>query len=142
MDAMKNGFIDPAVGMQRIDMGGLDKLYEDLQLDQRQAQRENIKMSTGQPLNQTPGFEFSPNAYDNHALHVDFHNRFRKQQQFEILPDQLKQIFEQHVQLHQQALMATMMPPDPNNPGPPVGNPQQQLPNSGPSPAPAGAIPQ
>ena len=143
MDAMKNGFIDPAVGMQRLEIGGLEKLYEDLQTDTRQAQRENIKIMTGQPLSELPGYEFAPNSYDNHNLHIEVHNRFRKTQQFEILPPELKLQFETHVQLHSQTVTATMMqenmgmPPNGVAPDAPVGNTNGQ----GPSPAPAGSIP-
>ena len=54
MDLMKMGFIDPKKGLEVMDMGGINKLYEQLQVDQRQAQRENLRMSkvTGDMLMQ------------------------------------------------------------------------------------------
>jgi hypothetical protein len=144
IDAMKNGWLDPQIGMQRLEIGGLEKLYEELQLDTRQAQRENMKMMMGQPLSQTPGYEFAPNVYDNHNLHVEIHNRFRKTQQFEILPEEIKAIFQSHVELHQQAVMAQMMPNmpiDPNavaSPGQPGNNGAK--PPIGPQPQPLGGL--
>lgn len=80
--------------------------------------------------------ELPVNSYDNHAVHIAYHNRFRKSQYFETLPDEAKQIFEAHVQKHQLALQAGMTPQSPNDiyedsvqgqPGPnqlPPGQPQ------------------
>lgn len=45
MDLMKMEFISPNQGLQLMDMGSLNKLYDQLQIDQRQAQRENLRMS-------------------------------------------------------------------------------------------------
>lgn len=45
MDLMKMGFIDPNKGLEVMDMGGINKIYEQLQVDQRQVQRENLRMS-------------------------------------------------------------------------------------------------
>ena len=49
MDLMKMGFISPNQGLQLMDMGNLNKLYDQLQIDQRQAQRENLRMSKVTP---------------------------------------------------------------------------------------------
>lgn len=45
MDLMKMEFVTPNQGLQLMDMGSLNKLYDQLQVDQRQAQRENLRMS-------------------------------------------------------------------------------------------------
>lgn len=52
MDLMKMGFIDPQRGLEVMEMGGINKIYEQIQTDQRQVQRENLRMSkvTGQDL--------------------------------------------------------------------------------------------
>lgn len=42
---MQNGFVDPVSGMERLDMGGLDKILDDALVDKRQAVRENLKMA-------------------------------------------------------------------------------------------------
>lgn len=49
------------------------------------------------------------NDWDNHAVHIEVHNRFRKSQTFELLPDSIKEEFQRHIALHQQAVQAQMM---------------------------------
>lgn len=170
MDLMKMGFIDPQKGLEMMEMGGVQKLYEELQVDMAQARRENLKMSaitpdmesnflqtfvardpntsqpvglfdpnTQQPLDPNQGQAPLPmvpvNTWDNHAIHVETHNRFRKGQQFENLSPDVKAIFEEHVSMHQRALQAQSMPPmDPSTSG---GNPGL----SGPPPSPSGGPP-
>ena len=159
MDMMKMGFIDPQKGLEMMEMGGVQKLYEDLQVDIAQARRENLKMtaidpqmmsnylqtftardpSTNQPIGlfdpntQQPLQDGTPpppmvrvNTWDNHAVHIDTHNRFRKGQQFESLPPEIKAIFEEHVSMHQRALQAQSMPPMDSGQG--AGNPGAALP--------------
>lgn len=185
MDIMKFGWIDPMKGLALMEMGGMDKLYDDIKIDEQQAQRENLRMrrldinevmqymtqvqqtneqiaqqqevifsgqepemqaqptalttgvappdevaipgaetdpNTGAPL-QMPPTVVPVNSFDNHAVHIEVHNRFRKSQAYELLADEIKQQFEYHVNMHQQALAATMppvdengMPMDPNDP--------------------------
>lgn len=154
MDLMKMGFIDPQKGLELMEMGGVQKLYEEIQIDIAQARRENLKMAaatqdnlsnylqtfvardpntaqpvglydpnTQQPL--PPGGNPPPivpvNTWDNHAVHIDAHNKFRKSQQFENLSPENKQLFEEHVSMHQRALQAQAMPPMGAGPG--EGNP-------------------
>lgn len=132
MDLMKMGFIDPNKGLEVMDMGGINKIYDQLQVDQRQSQRENLRMSkvtdedmqqyemmnppgmdetTGEPID--PPLIVPVNTWDNHKLHIEYHNQFRKGQAFENLPQVAKVLFEQHVQGHLQAMaeeMYTMNP--------------------------------
>jgi hypothetical protein len=239
MDCMRMGFIDPEKGLSLMDMGGMDQLYDELQIDERQAQRENLRMArldieqimqheqqaqmqnefaamqeqqmmdqqqqqqmqmgappvqnggpmgsnpmpggapppmpppgpgvgggqdpnsippsdpnasvdpnTGQPLPQDPNQQVvtggppgpsgsdptsgAPltipmnlvpvNTWDNHQLHIDVHNRYRKSQAFELLAPQIKQQFEYHVQTHamtlnQAASAAAALPPPPSDLG-------------------------
>lgn len=177
MDMMKMGFIPPDKGLELMEMGGLEKLYNDIKIDEQQAQRENLKMRrldineitrhqqqvqqvNGQIQNQQdaidsgqeiatasapaptttgamtpdlaiPGAEMDPNtgtplmmptnivpvnSWDNHQVHIEVHNRFRKSQAYELLPDENRQEFELHVQMHNQALMGSQPPMDPNDP--------------------------
>jgi len=131
------GVVPPEQALELLDIGGIDKVYEDYLVDKRQADRENLKMSTIDPmvavqLLQPPVDEMTgmpktdpmtgeiampepvlpPNSWDNHQAHIMMHNRFRKTQQFELLPLPIKQIFESHVVLHQMALIGStpMMP--------------------------------
>lgn len=131
MDLMKMGFIDPNKGLEVMEIGGVNKLYEQVQIDSRQAQRENLKMqkldpqmlmqqaqqaeqmaamqgATGQPFAPPPPV-VPVNTWDNHAVHVELHNRFRKSQSFEMLPEEIRQQFEQHVQMH--VLAQQVQPP-------------------------------
>lgn len=123
MDLMKMGFIDPATGLEVMEMGGIAKIYEAVQVDVRQAQRENLKMAALvdddiaqfqqiQQVSQMVGDTTTPqllvpvNSFDNHAVHIEIHNKYRKGQAFEQLDDSIKQQFEQHVQQHVMAVMA------------------------------------
>jgi len=45
MDFMKMGFITPEDGLGVLELGGINKIYDKLQVDKKQAQRENLKMS-------------------------------------------------------------------------------------------------
>lgn len=173
MDMMKMGFIPPDQGLRIMEIGGVQKLYDQLQVDERQAQRENLRMKaltpeqiaesnqmhnmwamqtqeieqqaavvppeladvmgmpdpsgemnmpgaagimpsddpdsvdtqTGMPLE--PPDLIPVNSWDNHAVHIEVHNRFRKSQAFEMLSDDHKEIFELHVSKHALALNQT-----------------------------------
>lgn len=45
MDMMTNGFIPPEKGLELMEMGGVQKLYEEIQIDAAQASRENMRMA-------------------------------------------------------------------------------------------------
>lgn len=173
MDLMKLGFIPPEKGLEIMDMGGINKLYEEIQVDQRQAQRENLRMSkittdimteyqmqseqqqqqdpsvfgtdpTGAPL--SPPLIIPVNTWDNHPLHIQYHNNFRKSQTFEMLGPDIKQIFEEHVQQHIQAMgvetesmnprSAAGLPPLPSEGQPGQQEGQSNGPSQPPGPAP------
>lgn len=205
MDMMKMGFIDPNKGLAMMDMGGVDKLYNELKADERQAKRENLKLrslevqeiiarlnavanakqqaemfmqrqqiATGtealqqqqNPMpdippefadaQQTMAMQEQPqmqelpmikgdagfgqdmqsqaplipsesivnvNTWDNHQIHIEVHNLFRKSQAFDILPDLVKQQFEAHVQLHALALNQAAMNAQIQMPSPSMDNP-------------------
>jgi hypothetical protein len=75
------------------------------------------------PAPQPPVIEV--HDWDNHAVHIEVHNRFRKSQTFELLPDAVKEEFQKHIALHQQALQAQQMQ------AMMMGAPQQELGQSG-----------
>jgi|SRR5580765_87864 len=49
MDMAKNGFISPQEMLDMMDIGGVQKLTQRLRVDQKQAQRENLKMKSLDP---------------------------------------------------------------------------------------------
>lgn len=164
MDLMKFGFIDPQKGLEVMEIGGVNKIYEQIQVDIRQAQRENLKMAqaTAELIQQnyieqldkymaTPeaqnlvaqglimegpsgdlidlsdtlmGGEPKPvevpllvpvNTWDDHRLHIERHNNYRKSQSFDSLPSEAKELFEEHVKQHVAAIMvgaAGALPPE------------------------------
>jgi hypothetical protein len=48
------------------------------------------------------------NTWDNHGVHIEVHNNFRKGQSFELLPEAIKAEFEAHVNMHLQAASDAM----------------------------------
>lgn len=140
MDLMSQGFIPPEKGLELMDVGGVQRLYEEVQIDSSQAVRENMKMSTvtdenmnqylqtfqgidpatgqamlvdpnsGQPLMDAMGNPTAPplivpvNSFDNHQIHIQVHNNYRKGQEYENLPQRIKDLFEEHVNQHMMSL--------------------------------------
>lgn len=117
MDMMDRQYIPPQEGLEMLDIGGSQKMLDALRSDKRQAQRENIRMKnidpmliaqdeidpmTGEPVPAPP--VISVNTWDNHKVHIEVHNRYRRGQAFEFLPDEIKAQFELHIQLHKQAM--------------------------------------
>ncbi len=130
---MKMGFIPPEDGLRVLEMGMLKQYYNIIKIDENSAQRENLMLKkvteemiqeleenwnegaangdedkinpeTGEPL-QVPAM-VAVNVWDNHAVHVEVHNRFRKSQSFQLLPDIVKAEFQKHIAMHEQALQA------------------------------------
>jgi hypothetical protein len=164
MDLMKFGFIDPQKGLEVMEIGGVNKIYEQIQVDIRQAQRENLKMGQatadliaqshqeqldkymqtpeaqnlaaqglimegpngdlmdlsdvlmgGQPKPVEVPLLVPVNTWDDHRLHIERHNNYRKSQSFDNLPDEAKTLFEEHVKQHVAAIMvgaAGALPPE------------------------------
>ena len=82
--------------IQDFDIGGIDRLIEQWTKDEQQINDENLKLSQGTPLN--------INDYDDDQEHVDGHTDFQKGAKYRGLPQQVQQIFDQHVGLHRQRL--------------------------------------
>lgn len=93
----KLGWIPPQRALRYLGMGETNKLYEELQIDARHAQRENLRLSQGDS-------SVTVNTWDDHYVHVIEHNNERKRQKFEALPDDVKQLFEAHVTQHLQVI--------------------------------------
>jgi hypothetical protein len=132
-----------------MEVGGLNRIYERIQVDKRQAQRENLKMRvvteqdmqehieqfalTANPeaqKDQDSGLPLAPplivptHTYDNHQVHIEVHNSYRKSQAFERASSVTKMLFEQHVREHEEAMANMMVHPltgmEPSNPNAPA----------------------
>jgi hypothetical protein len=77
-------------------VGGLDRLTNEIDADEKQVAREHQKFQAG--------VTFLPNEWDAHELHIEAHNEFRKTTTFERLPPQTQQAIAQHVLAHQQTV--------------------------------------
>lgn len=147
MDLMKMGFIDPNLGLEVMDMGGLNKIYEKIQVDVRQAQRENLRMAAATPdvvnqfneaqamdLQMNPQNYYDPlnmepkpptyinpmgearypllvpvNTFDQHRVHIEVHDKYRKSQAYETLDQAAKDLFELHVKYHVEQIVIGQM---------------------------------
>jgi hypothetical protein len=65
--------------------------------------------ANGQPVGLAVPPVVQVHDYDNHAVHVEIHNRFRKSQAFDLLDDAIKAEFEKHISMHKAALQQQMM---------------------------------
>lgn len=193
MDLMTQGFIPPEKGLELMDIGGVQRLYDQLKIDSSQASRENLKMAAvspmdlmlyqqasmpgglgeglgtsqgmfqepstsglpGQPgipdpnnlppdmppemVQQAMGNAIAPplivpvNSWDNHMVHVQVHNDYRKSQEFEQLAPEQKQLFEDHVNQH---LMSMGMSPGATPEAQATQQQQMMQMNAGPVPMP------
>lgn len=126
MELGKMGWIPPTRALKYLDMAETGRLYEEMQLDARHAQRENLRILAGEQV--------APNDYDNHEAHLIEHNNFCKTQEFENADPQVKQFMMIHRWIHRQQIaqaMGGMI-----NPGAPLpgGDPRSDgnLPREGP----------
>jgi hypothetical protein len=104
--------------------------YEDAWNQGAQAgEIDKLDPNTGQPLQVPP--VVNVNDWDNHAVHMEVHNRFRKSQAFQGLPDVVKAEFQKHVSIHEQILqkqaeLQMMMQSGMPQQGPAAGGQMQQ----------------
>jgi hypothetical protein len=110
LELMKDGYVPPEQGLKYLNMSETGRMYEELQRDARQAQRENDRLSSGEPA-------FGSNTYDIDIVHVQEHEGYCKTEEYENLKDEQKTAFQQHISGHRQkmALMLGMQlaPDDP-----------------------------
>ena len=86
--------------------------------------------ANGQPVPLQVPAVIQVHDYDNHAVHIEVHNRFRKSQSFETLPDVVRAEFQKHIAMHEAALQQKMMQAaamgqDPNAAGAPQALPSE-----------------
>ena len=110
------------------EVGGLEALFGDLGADEAQINRENGQMSQGVML--------TINSFDNQEAHIAGHTEYQKSAVYQIMPEDVKQIFEKHVAEHREQLMRSL---GPMGAAPPPGAPPPGAPPGAPSEAPPGA---
>lgn len=92
MELMKMGVIPAHKGLAYLDMPELGRLYEELQSDARQAQRENLKMMQG--------VYADVEVWHDHMAHLAEHTDQMKREEWENAPDQVKYLFKLHNYTH------------------------------------------
>lgn len=99
------------LSMKKLDEQQIMQKAMEWQQRQEAGDPETMMMDpmTGQPMPMPVPPVIEVHDWDNHAVHVEVHNRFRKSQTFELLPDPIKEEFQKHIQLHQQALQEQQM---------------------------------
>lgn len=93
VDLMDKGIIPPEKGLRYLQMNETNRLYDELMVDAKQAQRENFKMTQGEQV--------ATNPWDNHETHVYEHKLYMKSQEFEMLDDGIRNIFIAHLTMHE-----------------------------------------
>jgi tRNA U34 5-carboxymethylaminomethyl modifying enzyme MnmG/GidA len=141
MDMFAVGIIDQQAAARMLELGGVQKIMDTLNVAERKAQRENIKMKMLTPedvemarqqamqeimtqlppeamenpeimmeIQNMPAPAIIPvDDFDMHEIHVETHNKFRMSQEYEILSDEVKAQFAEHVAMHEQAIQQKMM---------------------------------
>jgi hypothetical protein len=107
LELMKNGYVPPEQGLKYLDMSETGRMYEELQRDARQAQRENMKMAEGQQV--------LVNTFDIDLAHVQEHESYCKTEEYETADEQIKAGFQEHLTMHRQKLammQGLQLPPD------------------------------
>lgn len=125
-------FTNPRDFLKQLDMPGISPLLAAMSIDNKQAERENAKMAKGDWVG------VQVHEWDNHQVHLQEHNDFRKSEEYEKLyiaalqeaqtqqPGQATQLvayIDAHVDMHQQMFVAQQMgqPQLPGQPGGPPG---------------------
>jgi hypothetical protein len=111
LELVKMEILPPDKALRYLNMAETGRLYEEMQLDARQAQRENLKILLAPPeIEQIP-----VNDWDNHDVHLIEHDNFCKTQQFEATDETIKIRMLMHRKSHQQIKaqgMGQVMRPD------------------------------
>ena len=101
--AMQYGLPIPERNLRKFfrdfDVGGLDRLFENISNDEGQCVREHRDILTGKQL--------QINDFDDDAFHIQAHTDFQKSSRYAGLPEEIKQLFTAHVILHRQRMVQT-----------------------------------
>lgn len=130
MELMEKKYITVEQGLRYLNMSETGRMYEELQVSARQAQRENLRMMNGETLD--------TNSWDEDPIHLMEHDLMRRRQAFENASDEVKTIVENHVQQHRQKMalaQGTPIAPGEQMPPPPDGSAPTASPDGGGGPS-------
>lgn len=136
-------FTNPRDFLKQLDLPGISPLLASMSVDNKQATRENAKLCDG--------IAVQVNYWDNHPVHIQEHNDFRKTEMYEkiataavtgdSMAQQVVQAFNAHVQVHEEQMVAQQQM-GPQLPGQPDGQPGSVNPPPDPAaPTPHGQAP-
>ena len=133
MDMFGMGLIDQNFALRLLEVGGAQKILDIMQVAERKAQRENIKMKMLNPMEvQMMEQQFQMQAqmqmqmdpmaqpqpmpalvpvddFDIHEKHIEVHNTFRMSQEYEALPEAIRKQFDAHVAEHEMFVQQQQM---------------------------------
>lgn len=116
MELLQSGVLLPDAHREHIlralDVGNVDALVYRSEQDRNNARYENDQMKAGKAQ--------VPAPFDDHAVHIDEHDYFRKSPDYRALPLKLKDLFDAHVVDHQQFIAAAAQLQAPPPAGPPM----------------------
>jgi hypothetical protein len=83
---------DPEIVLDLLDVGQMERYWDEKRLDENRAQMENKLLQGGQYV--------APQDYEDHKRHIDIHNLYRKGEEFLALPPTAQRIFAAHINVH------------------------------------------
>jgi len=106
--------ISPEEALKFLEMGGVNRILDDRQIDVRHARRENQTFDLWEPginpatggadIGQLP----APADWHNHEVHIIEHNNMRKHPEYASWSPQKMQMFEAHITAHEVSLRVGM----------------------------------
>jgi len=124
-----------------LDLPGGEFLMEHMNLDSKQAQRENSRLRVG--------VQCQVHGWDNHEVHMTEHNDYRKSQEYDSLPPHIKACVDAHSDMHASLVLQQLAGPgvpgtnqaDPGSLPPIAGRPDLAQPPGPQGTQPAGGAP-
>jgi len=92
--------VDPETGML-----STEPAMKSAELINPETQVPEVDPTTGQPML----YQVTTNSYDNHSVHVEEHEKFQKSQEYELLPPEIQQIIQDHVDEHKLEMIKETM---------------------------------
>lgn len=123
---------DQRLVLRLMEFEDVEGVFDEVNRDINQAERENDKMKMGGAIDPNTGQpQVDPNTgqpvpipvhdYDNQEIHIYTHNKERKSEEFENAPQEVQAAFQAHVDQHKQYLMMAQA----SAPAGPDGQPAQ-----------------